>query len=557
MAATLHRTHPVSGAASLARWRHGRRTPRLLAVVAVGTALVVNLPLVYIFVRAAARGGSAYAATVWTGQTLELLRRTLSLVGGVLVTTLVISLLMAWLVVRTDLPGRRIWAVLGALPLVFPSYIAAFCLVAVMGPRGYLQGWLEALGVGALPPWIYGYSGALLVLSLFTYPYTYLLLVAALRDLDPAFEEGSRSLGAGRWATFFRVTLPNLRPAILGGSLLAALYTLSDFGGVSIVRYNTFTLSIYNAYRALFDRTVAAGLSTVLVLLTLGFVALEAALVRRVRPSRSRPARPGPLVRLGAWKWPALAVLSAIALVNLAIPLGVIVYWGVRAIMFGNPLGEAWRAALHSAGVSAGAALVAVALALPVAYWAARSSGRLARVVERLCHSGFALPGIVIGLALVFFATRLLRPIYQSVTLLLIAYVVRFLPQALAAARASLAVLAPVFEEAARSLGRGPWSVFRSVVVPVIRPGLLAGGGLVFLTAMKELPATLLLRPTGFETLATRIWTTASEGIYSQAAVPSLLLLAGSALPLYLLVIRPALYGSRRAEWAGAAGSWG
>ena len=524
--------------------------------MALATALVANLPLVYLFVRASSHGASSYVATIWTRQTLDLLLRTLSLTGGVIVAVLAIALPMAWLVVRTDLPGRRIWAVLGALPLVFPSYIAAFCLVAVLGPRGYLQGWLETLGVGALPPWIYGYSGALLVLSLLTYPYPYLLLVAALRELNPAFEEGSRSLGAGRWSTFLRVIMPNLRSAIMGGALLAALYTLSDFGGVSIVRYNTFTLSIYNAYRALFDRSVAAGLSTVLVILTLGLVALEAALVRRVRPSRSRPARPADPVPLGRWKWPALGALSVVALLSLAIPLGVTVYWGLRAIVVGNPLGEAWRAALNSAGVSAGAACVAVALALPVTYWAARSSGRLSGVVERLCHSGFALPGIVIGLAFVFFSTRLLRPVYQSVTLLLVAYVVRFLPQALAAARASLAALAPVFEEAARSLGRGPWSVFQSVVVPVIRPGLLAGGGLVFLTAMKELPATLLLRPTGFETLATRIWTSAAEGIYSQAAIPSLLLLAVSALPLYWLVIRPALYGSRRALWAGAPRNW-
>jgi iron(III) transport system permease protein len=546
----------VPAAAGIPVARRRRQTPKAMMGVALATALVANLPLIYLFVRAVARGGSAYVEVVWTGEVLALLGRTLSLVAGVVVATLAIALPMAWLVVRTDLPARRIWAVLGALPLVFPSYVAAFCLVAVLGPRGYLQAWLAPLGVDALPPWIYGYPGALLVLSLFTYPYAYLLLVAALRDMNPSFEEGSRSLGAGRWETFFRVTLPNLKPALLGGSLLAILYALSDFGGVSIVRYDTFTLSIYNAYRALFDRTVAAALSTILVFLTLGFVALEAAWMRRVRPSRSRPARPAPLVRLGGWKWPALAGLGSIALFNLAIPLGVICFWGVRAYLVGNPLGEAWQAALNSVGVSAGAALVAVTLALPVAYWAARSTSRLALAVERLCHSGFALPGIVIGLALVFFASRLLRPLYQSLALLLIAYVVRFLPQALTAVRSSLAALAPVFEEAARSLGRGPWSVFRTVVVPVIRPGLLTGGGLVFLTAMKELPATLLLRPTGFETLAIRIWTTADEGVYSQAAVPALLLVVGSAVPLYLLIIRPALRVSRRSEWNSASGGW-
>ena len=440
---------------------------------------------------------------------------------------------------------------LGALPLVLPSYVAAFSLVAVLGPRGYLQSWLEPLGVTALPPLVYGYSGALLVLALFTYPYLYLLLVAALRDLDPALEEGSRSLGAGRWETFLRVILPNLRPALLGGALLAVLYTLSDFGGVSIVRYNTFTLAIYNAYRGLFDRTVAAALASGLVVLTLAFIALEAGLLRRVRPSRVRPSRRQVPLKLGLWKWPALGGLGLVALVNVALPVGVMVYWGLRGMVVGNPLGAAGWAALNSLGVSAAAALLAVTLALPVAYWAARYPGRGSRVVERLCHSGFALPGLVIGLSIVFVASRYLRPLYQGLALLVAAYVIRFLPQALAAVRASLVALAPLFEEAARSLGLRPLAVFRTLVLPLIRPGLLAGAGLVFLTAMKELPATLLLRPTGFDTLATRVWSSAAEGIYSQAAVPALWLVAASAGPLYWLVIRPALGPGRRPRRAG------
>lgn len=527
--------------------RPGRRAPRLLAGFAVAVALLASIPLLYLFVRSAGAGWSGWAEVMFSRQTVELTLRTLSLVAGVLGSTMAISVPMAWLVVRTDLPGRRAWAVLGALPLVFPSYVAAFSLVAVLGPRGYLQGWLEPLGVVALPPVIYGYSGALLVLTLFTYPYAYLLIVAALRDLDPAFEEGSRSLGAGRWETFFRVILPNLRPALFGGALLAVLYTLSDFGGVSIVRYNTFTLAIYNAYRGLLDRTVAATLASGLVVLTLGFIALEAGLLRGIRPSRVRPPRRQAPLALGAWKWPALGGLALVAAFNLAMPVGVVVYWGVRGLAVGNPLGEAGDAALRSVGVSMAAAVLAAALALPVGYWAARYPGRAPRVVERLCHAGFALPGLVIGLAVVFVASRYLRPLYQGLTLLVVAYVIRFLPQALTAVRASLAALAPVFEEAGRSLGRRPLGVFGTLVLPMIRPGLLAGAGLVFLTAMKELPATLLLRPTGFDTLATRIWTSAAEGIYSQAAVPALWLVAASALPLYWLVIRPALGTGRRA----------
>lgn len=534
--------------ASLERQEHPRtraarrrRAPASLVVPAVAVALLVNVPLVYIFVRAAGSGLDAYLESVWTPLVGTLLWRTLTLAVSAVGVSLMLAVPLAWLVVRTDLPGRRFWAVAGALPLVFPSYVAAFALVAFLGPRGYLQGWLEPLGVVHLGETAYGFSGALLALSLFSYPYIYLLLVAALRDLDPALEESSVSLGVGRFTTFFRVTLPQLRGPLYAGSLLVALYALSDFGAVSIVRYNTFTLSIYNAYRSLFDRTVAASLASVLVLLTLGFILLEAWLAHRVRPSRTRPSRPAPRLPLGRFKVPALVFVSAVTLAGVVMPLGVVGFWGVRALWVGNPLGTAGQAAVGSLTVSVLAAVAAVILAVPPAAWSVRGSGKLAKVTERLCHSGYALPGLVIALSLVFFVARWVRPLYQTLTLLVIAYVIRFLPQALGAARSSLAAVAPAFEEVARSLGRSTVSVLSTLTLPLVRPGLLAGGGLVFLTTMKELPATLLLRPTGFDTLATRVWTAAAEGIYSEAAVPALALVAVSVAPVYLLTIRPVL----------------
>jgi iron(III) transport system permease protein len=492
-------------------------------------------------IRTLEGGWSGFVEAVGTRQVLHLLVRTLALVAGVSTAGVALAVPMAWLVARTDLPARRFWAVIGALPLVFPSYVAAFSLVAVLGPRGQLQRLLSGWGVDRLPEVVYGYSGALLLLTLFTYPYLYLLLVAAFRDLDPALEESSRSLGAGRWRTFFRVVLPQLRPALYAGTLLVILYTLSDFGGISIVRFNTFTLSIFNAYQALLDRTLAASLASILALLSFSFLLLETRLVGKIRPHRTGAARPVGRVSLGPWKWPALMSLGFVALLNLAIPALTVVIWGIRGLMTGNPLGTAGVAAARSLGVSSVAAIVAVVVAIPVCVWVVRYPSRWARTVERVSHAGFVLPGLVLALSLVFVATRLARPIYQSLTLLVAAYVIRFLPEALSAVRTALASLSPRFEEVARSLGRSPLAVLSTLTVPLIRPGLLTGAGLVFLTAMKELPATLILRPTGFETLATRIWSSASEGIYSQAAVPSLWLLAVSTLPVYLLVIRPAL----------------
>lgn len=518
-----------------------RRAPVWISAPAIACAALLSLPLVYLFIRAAGVGEARLLALVLTEETLRLTLRTLALVMGVLGVSWLIAIPMAWLVVRTDLPGRRLWAVMGALPLAFPSYVAAFSWVTVLGPKGYLQGWLAPFGVDALPNWAYGYVGALLVLSLFTYPYLYLVLVAALVQLDPAYEESSLSLGMGPWLTFWRVTLPQLRPALAAGSLLVALYAVSDFGAVSIVGFNTFTLAIYNAYRALFDRSLAAALSLVLVLLTLGLIGWEAWSARRSRPTRLRAHRLGKPVLLAGWRWPALMGLGSVLLLNLGVPVGVISYWGVRALQVGNTLSSAWAAAGHSITVAAIAAVVAVALSLPVSLWGTRYPSFVAATVEKFTLSGYALPGLVVALALVFLATRHVPALYQTLPLLILAYVVRFFPQALAATRSSLRNLSPRFEEAGRSLGRGPIYVLGTLTAPLVRPGLLAGGGLVFLTAMKELPATLILRPTGYETLATRVWSAAAEGIYSQAAVPALVLVSISVLPIYYLVIRPAL----------------
>ncbi len=516
----------------------GRSAPPLLIAVASLIGMAMALPLVYLVLRALGGGWQGFTAVVATPRTVELAARTLALIAGVVVTTMAIALPYAWLVVRTDLPGRRWWALAGALPLVFPSYVAAFALVVFFGPRGHLQ---SLLGVERLPAVVYGYGGALAALALFTYPYLFLLLVAGLRQLDPAVEESARSLGSGPWGAFRRAVLPQLRGPLAAGGLLVALYVLSDFGAVSIARFNTFTLSIYNAYRGLFDRTAAASLALVLVALTLLVMAVQARWMRRLPATRSRPFRATHRVALGRWKWPVLGALTLLNLVTLAVPLGVVAHWAVRALVTGNPLGRVGESIANSLGVAGLAALAATALALPLAVWSVRYPGRRARAVERLAQSGYALPGMVISLSLVFFATRHAEPLYQTVVLLIAAYVCRFLPQALGAARSALASVAPAFEEAARSLGAGRRRVFRTVTLPLIGPGLAAGAGLVFLTTMKELPATLILRPTGFETLATRVWSATAEGIYSQAALPALCLLLASIVPVYFLMIRPVL----------------
>ncbi|HEV2810146.1 MAG TPA: iron ABC transporter permease [Acidimicrobiales bacterium] len=497
------------------------------------------LPAVYLVVRAADTGLDSVLDTVTAGRTLDLLARTALLAVTVTATSVALAVPLAWLTVRTDLPWRRVWVVLGALPLAIPSYVGGFAFVAAIGPRGLVQGWLAPLGVEELPS-IYGFPGAWLVLTLFSYPYVLLTVRAAVRRLDPSLEEASRILGRGRRATFWRVILPQLRPSIAAGGLLVALYTMSDFGAVSLLRFDSFTRAIYVQYRASLDRSTAATLG--LVLITLMVVVLAAETRSRGRAEYHRlhggGARTPPVVPLGRWRWPAAAACAALVAVALVVPLGVIGYWLVRGISAGEPLRLTGTLIGHSLVASALGAGMAVVAAWPVAVLAARHPGRLSRVVERASYTGYALPGVVVALALVFFGARVAEPIYQTRTLLVFAYVVLFLPQAVGAIRASLLQVNPSLEEASRLLGRSKAATTWSVVLPLVRPGALAGVALVFLTCMKELPATLLLAPTGYDTLATQVWNATSEAFFGRAAAPALALVLLSALPMAVLVMR-------------------
>jgi iron(III) transport system permease protein len=511
--------------------RAGRgRAPFSLLLPALATVALLLLPLAYLLVRAGS-GGSRGWRVLTRANTLDLLWSTGLLVLGVTVASVTIGVSVAWLTTRTDLPGRRYWAVGAALPLVIPSYVAAFCLLGAFGPRGLLQ---QLLGVERLPE-IYGYWGALAALTLSTYPYVLLLVSAALRGLDPALEEAGRGLGQSPLTVFRRVTLPVLRPSIGAGALLVALYTLSDFGVVSLMRYDALTRAIYLQYRSLFDRTPAAVLALVLVALTALVLVLESRWRRRVSRTGPGTARAARLHALGRWRWPAVAYCATVVGAFLAVPAAVLVYWLARGL---DRAELPWREALNSLTASGLAAVAAAVAAVPIALLATRWPGPLTRTLERASFAGNALPGIVIALSLVFFAANYASPVYQTLALLVFAYVVRFLPQALAGVESSLASVGPRVEEAARALGRGPLRASVTVTVPLIRSGILAGAALVFLSAMKELPATLLLRPIGFETLATEIWKLTSVGSYSRAALPALLLIALSAPFVYLLSSR-------------------
>ena len=518
------------------------RPPAIVWAPALLVAAMLLAAPAYLAIRTLGAGPEA-AELIFRTRTVWVVLRTVALMATVMVGCILIATPLAWLTVRTDLPGRAFWRVVTMLPLALPSYIVGFAIAIGLGPRGTLQGWLEtAFGIERIPS-IYGFPGAALTLIIISFPYVLLPVRAALWNLDASLEESARALGRNRWQTFRDVTIPMLRPAILAGGLLVALYTLSDFGAVAMLRYETFTWSIFIQYGAALNRTLAAAWSLALIALALATVWGEH--TARVSGSGGRYYRSGGgaarlprPVALGKWRWPALAYCAAVAIVSLGLPVCMLVYWTIRGVSAGEPLLLLWRATANSVGISALAAVATVLCAAPIAILAVRYPGLFSRWIERLGFVGFALPGIVIALGLVYLGSQYVPWLYQSIAMLTAAYVTLFLPAAVGSLRASLVQVSPELEEAARSLGKRPLAVLLRVTLPLIRPGILTGAALVFLLTMKELPATLILSPIGFTTLASSIWAAAEEAFFARAAAPALMLVVVSSIPLAFITVR-------------------
>ena len=518
---------PGSGAPGARRWGRRRRPGGgsgarsrfgVLEVTAGAVALVALVPLGYLGVRSLERGPRAALEILARDRTLDLAIRTVLLAGAVTAACLVLGVAAAWLVTRTDLPGRRPLAVLLALPLAIPSFVAAFTWVST---------W----------PGIAGFPGAFIVLTAVSYPLVLLPVAASLRTADPALTEVARSLGLSSWRTFLRVTAPQVRSSATAGGLLVALYVLSDFGAVSVMRYDAFTNGIFTSYRASFDRVPAAvlGVALVLVAVVLAITELRArGAADRQDRSAGGPAREVEPLRLGSWRLPALAAVAAIVVGATGVPVAVLIRWlATRRTELDVPqLLDATVTTVQLAGLGA---LATTVLALPVGLLVARRRGTYARSVELAAYAGHALPGITIALALVFVGVRLVPAIYQRTPLLVVAYVVLFLPLAVGAIRAAIAASPRALEEVARSLGRGRLAVMLLVTMRLALPGIAAGAALVFLTATKELPATLLLRPTGMDTLAAEMWSRTSVAAYGAAAPYAAMLVVVAVVPAVVL----------------------
>jgi iron(III) transport system permease protein len=515
--------------------RFGPRPPVLLVVVSLVVAAAFAGPLVYLVVRTVQEGGDTL--DVLTSDTaLGPLIRTLLLATTTAGACAALGTSLAWLVMRTDLPLRRLFRVLIALPLVIPSFVGAFVLIAAFARGGLLE---EAFGIDL--PRVRGYWATFMTLTLLSYPYVYLPVAARLAALPPSLEETARSLGRSPAQVFRSVVLPQTIGAIAAGSLLVFLYVISDFGAVSLLRYDTLTVRIEAA--RLFDPPTSLALGLLLAVVALVVVLSERGIARRRVHTEAVAAGRQPLhAPLRTWKVPATAFVVGVLAVALVVPVAVLAHWAFRGGdgARGVEWSEVWQPLLNTGGIALVTAVVAVAVVLPVAYLTTRHASRAGALSNALVVAGFALPGLVIALAVVFWVLRapLVGGLYQTFPLLVFAYVVHFGAQTMRASQVAVSGVPRRMEDAARSLGSGRWRRLRTVDVPLMLPGLAAGAGLVLLSTMKELPATLLLAPTGFDTLATRIWSATESAFFARAGLHALVLVALSGLLTWLLTIR-------------------
>ncbi len=497
------------------------RRPVALLTVSYLVAAVLALPLVFLLIEARGAGASAVAHLIFRPLTGSLLWNTIRLTVVVTAACAVIGTLAAWCVERTDLPGRQVWAVLVVVPLAIPDFVVSF-------------GW------NSLWTWAQGFRGAVIVMTLAVYPLVYLPVAASLRSADPGQEEVARALGSGRVRTFARITLGQAKGAIAGGCLLVALVLLAEYGAFEILGYQTFTTEIFIELKS-YSLAASCALSLVLVLLSMLVLAADGLVRGRGRVARSGPLtqRVTPPQRLGRARWPVLALFAALVLLALGVPVGSAIYWmadGLPPALSGGANVSLLDAAGHTAAYSGTAAALATVMAIPVAMLAIRHSGRMRHLLERSTYLVLGMPGVVIAFALSYFTERYAAGFGYGTSVLLIAcYAIMFFPLALVGVKASLARAPVSLDEVARSLGQHRLAVLGRVTLRLAGPGLVAAFCLVFLSAVTELTATLLLIPTGTQTLATQFWAYETNLSYSQAAPFALVMIIVAALPSIVL----------------------
>lgn len=505
------------------------RPPAVLAVLALFVAVVSLTPVGYLLLRE----GFSLARLrheLNSPSTIPLLKHTVQLAAGASIVCALLGVGLAVLVVRTNLPFRRMWTVLFTVPLGVPAFVSSYTWVAA--------------SLRFFPQWdvLSTYPVVVGILSLALYPYVFLPVVASLSGLDPAQEEAARAAGRGPISVFFRITLPQLRVAISGGMLIIALHMFAEYGALQLLGYQTLTTAIVQRATILGAPEAARALAVVLAIGSVVLLMGERLLRGKIPPVRigGGAIRRPEAWRLG-WTMPIWILLSCLVLVfALGVPFYVSAI-GVRELIVGAGPGVKWDvlidATWNTAQFGVFASLAATVIALPISLLSVRYPGLVATVAERSVWIAHSLPGIIMALALVYLGVHYLYPLYQSTTMLVFDYVILYLPLAVASQVVGIAHAAPQYEEVSRSLGKRPLATFFRVTLPVALPAIATGAMLVLLNVGKELTTTLLLHPTGKDTLATALWqTTNGEVLNFTAAAPyGIALILVGAIPAYFL----------------------
>ena len=492
--------------------------PVALLLIGATVAVFALIPLIHVVTYAVTVDPDVAREQLFRPRIAMLLRHTLGLMVTCVSASIVIAVGCAWLVVRTDLPFRGVWHVLLTAPLAVPAFVNGF-------------GWVS------LTHSVEGFGGAAMIVTLSYFPFVYLPVCAAMRGLDPVHEEIAATVGLSRLATFRRVVLPQLRPAILGGSLLVALHMFSEFGALKTLRFPTFTTAIYDQFNTTFNGPAANLSSGVLVVLCLVVLLIELRVRGRRRYARTSSGSPRAADpwSLGRARLPALLVPATVVTLALGVPIYSLIHWMLIGSSAGNRLDALLPTAATTLAYASIGALLSILVALPVALLVVRHASTASTLIERSTYTANALPGIVVALALITVTITYAPTIYQSAGVLVAAYLIMFMSRAVVSVRASLEQAPPVLENVARSLGLNSLATTWRVTVPIVMPGIGAGAALVFIAISTELTATLLLAPLQTKTLATAFWSESSGLAYGAAAPYALLMIVISMPAVYLL----------------------
>ena len=525
-----------------------------LTTAALAAAAVVAVPIVAV-AWSLTRPVWDVWAHLWHTQLVELVLNTGQLLVGVGLGVLILGTSLAWLVVTYQFPGRHLFEWALVLPLALPAYVIGFVFLGLLDFAGPVQtGLRELFGPGFRLPDLRSGWGVTLMMTLVFYPYVYTLARTALLEQSPETLESARSLGRTRFQAFRAVTLPMARPSLVAGMSLAGMEALADFGTVATFGYRTLTEAIYRVWHGMFDRLAATQLAALLLGFAFLLVLVERASRGRARYTQARRHGhpPAPIVLRGLPAAAATGVCATVLFVAFGLPVGQLLGWGIGALGreglpagFGLLLGNSvWLATVS--------AVAACALAILLAYAVRLHPTPLVVPAVRFATMGYALPGAVIAVGVLLPLTWLDRALATALERILgiatglvltgsalglvFAYLVRFLAVGFNTVEASLTKIPGSLDEAARSLGAGGGRSLREVHLPLMWRGVLAAAALVFVDVVKEMPATLLLRPSGLNTLAITVWQRTAESLWQEAAAPALALVAAGLIPVALIL---------------------